>query len=450
MSSQSKEQFETSRISHRLIHGQRILVKSATGRERSRLRHEAEVLSLLKLSGLVEMIEVKEEDDQTLLLLADNGPRTLLRPLDMTGEELLRSLQRCCTAVEQLHSAGWSHGALRPEHVLLGARGRPRLCSLGESQPLSHLPQREAAAAVQGDIAQLALMFDHVANVQIALMSRSDRWRWRQQARRLRQIAQASASGAQLLSASELSRAAGELKSGQIRSRRARGFSAPRKPNSAPARGLLALGLAAVAIALLFTAGFGLTASNTAPLNTAPANTAPLKTPAAKPAAGKTSIDKTPGGQAPTPPQTEAPTPVTTTCGFWPLITLELGIDINGDSCPERVVIDGQFITVGELTYQVGLPQDRLAVGDWNCDGQATALLLRPSTAELFEFSHWATPGEAAESQLVATVEQAVDLRSEPQPRSAETNKKSCDRVVVTLQDGSLVYPPIQLAEAKK
>ena len=293
-------------------------------------------------------------------------------------------------------------------------------------------------------------MFDHVANVQIALMSRSDRWRWRQQARRLRQIAQASASGAQLLSASELSRAAGELKSGQIRSRRARGFSAPRKPNSAPARGLLALGLAAVAIALLFTAGFGLTASNTAPLNTAPANTAPLKTPAAKPAAGKTSIDKTPGGQAPTPPQTEAPTPVTTTCGFWPLITLELGIDINGDSCPERVVIDGQFITVGELTYQVGLPQDRLAVGDWNCDGQATALLLRPSTAELFEFSHWATPGEAAESQLVATVEQAVDLRSEPQPRSPETNKKSCDRVVVTLQDGSLVYPPIQLAEAKK
>jgi hypothetical protein len=88
-------------------------------------------------------------------------------------------------------------------------------------------------------------------------------------------------------------------------------------------------------------------------------------------------------------------------------------------------------------------------VGDWNCDGQATVLLLRPSTGELFEFSNWATPEEVAESQLVSTVEQAVDLRSQPLPPSPATNKRSCDRVVVTLLDGSLVDPPLQHSKAK-
>ncbi|MSX75270.1 MAG: hypothetical protein F2744_06355, partial [Actinobacteria bacterium] len=112
MTSKAAERVSSTKISHKLVHGQRILVKSATGRERSRLRHEAEVLGLLHLSAVVDMLELKEEDDQTLLLLLDNGPRTLLWPLDMTGEELLRALQRCCTAVEQLHEAGWSHGSL--------------------------------------------------------------------------------------------------------------------------------------------------------------------------------------------------------------------------------------------------------------------------------------------------------------------------------------------------
>lgn len=434
MSSPIEDRFETAKISHRFIQGQRVLVKTATARERSRLRHEAEVLGLLKLSGLVEMIELKEEDDKTLLLLADNGPRTLLRPVDMSGEELLRSLQRCCTAVEQLHDAGWSHGSLRPEHVLLGARGRPRLCSLGDSQPLSHLPERVAAAAVQADVEQLALLFAHVASVQTAPMSRSERWRWKQQAHKLRQIAACSGSSSGATSARELGLAAEGLKSGQFQQRQARGSSMPRTSSRGPARGLATLGFAAAAVALFFTGGFALSAWSAAPPTTAaPTTAAPTTAPPIAPSTVQ-----------PNPP----PTP-SSTCGSWPISNLGLGVDVNGDSCTEQVKIDGQFITVGALSYQVGLPQDRIAVGDWNCDGQATVLLLRPSTGELFEFSNWATPEEVAESQLVSTVEQAVDLRSQPLPPSPATNKRSCDRVVVTLLDGSLVDPPLQHSKAK-
>ena len=35
------------------------------------------------------------------------------------------------TAVERLHRLGLAHGALRPEHVLLEADGRPVLCGFG-------------------------------------------------------------------------------------------------------------------------------------------------------------------------------------------------------------------------------------------------------------------------------------------------------------------------------
>ena len=126
-----------------------------------------------------------------------------------------------------------------------------------------------------------------------------------------------------------------------------------------------------------------------------------------------------------------------------------LGVDIDGDSCPDHIEIAGQFITVDDLTYQVGLPQDRLAVGDWDCDGRATALLLRPSTGELFEFSAWAKPGETAQSQLVSTIAQAADLSGERITDSTAAEKISCDRALVALIDGSQVDPFSQPAKAK-
>lgn len=447
MTLRAAERVSSTKISHKLIHGQRILVKSATGRERSRLRHEAEVLGLLHLSALVDMLELKEEDDQTLLLLLDNGPRTLLWPLDMTGEELLRALQRCCTAVEQLHEAGWSHGSLCPEHVLLGARGRPKLCSLGDSQPLLNLSNEKAAAAIQDDVDQLAAMFAHVANFQIASMSRADRWRWRQQSRKLRQIAELNQTSTNALTTTELATALGELRSRSINPLRCRSRATNRRatPTPGPARGLVTLGAAAAGIALLFSAGFALTASSKTPSRTDSAQAA-TTTPA--PPATRLPDAAVP---ATTVPATTLPGSSGGGCGLWPMVNngSGQGVDIDGDSCPDDVEIAGQFITVDDLTYQVGLPQDRLAVGDWDCDGRATALLLRPSTGELFEFSAWAKPGETAQSELVATIAEAADLAGERTTDSTATEKISCDRALVALIDGSQVDPFSQPAKAK-
>ena len=459
MTSKAAERVSSTKISHKLVHGQRILVKSATGRERSRLRHEAEVLGLLHLSAVVDMLELKEEDDQTLLLLLDNGPRTLLWPLDMTGEELLRALQRCCTAVEQLHEAGWSHGSLRPEHVLLGARGRPKLCSLGDSQPLLHLSNEKAASAIQGDVDQLAAMFAHVANFQIASMSRSDRWRWRQQSRTLRQIAELNETSTAALTTTELATAVGELRSRSISPLRRRSRATTRRatPAPGPARGLVTLGAAAAGIALLFSAGFALTASSKTPSQTDSAQAAPWL-PDASTSATTVPATLVPATTVPDTSLADASLPATKLpdssgggCGLWPMLNngSGLGVDIDGDSCPDHVEIAGQFITVDDLTYQVGLPQDRLAVGDWNCDGRATALLLRPSTGELFEFSAWAKPGETAQSELVSTIAEAADLSGERITDSTAAEKISCDRALVALIDGSQVDPFSQPAKAK-
>ena len=464
MTSKAAERVSSTKISHKLVHGQRILVKSTTGRERSRLRHEAEVLGLLHLSALVDMLELKEEDDQTLLLLLDNGPRTLLWPLDMTGEELLRALQRCCTAVEQLHEAGWSHGSLRPEHVLLGARGRPKLCSLGDSQPLLHLSNEKAAAAIQGDVDQLAAMFAHVANFQIASMSRADRWRWRQQSRKLRQIAELNETSTTALTTSELATAVGELRCRTINSFgfSRRGTTRRATPAPGPARGLVTLGAAAAGIALLFSAGFALTASSKTPSQTDSAQAAPGLPDASTSATTvpATTVPDTSLADASLPDASlpDASLPATTLpdssgggCRLWPMVNKGSGqgVDIDGDSCPDHVEIAGQFITVDDLTYQVGLPQDRLAVGDWDCDGRATALLLRPSTGELFEFSAWAKPGETAQSELVSTIAEAADLSGERITDSTAAEKISCDRALVALIDGSQVDPFSQPAKAK-
>lgn len=46
------------------------------------------------------------------------------------------------------------------------------------------------------------------------------------------------------------------------------------------------------------------------------------------------------------------------------------------------------------MKYRLGEASDRLAVGDWDCDGLATPALVRPGTGEVFVFARWATATE--------------------------------------------------------
>lgn len=78
-----------------------------------------------------------------------------------------------------------------------------------------------------------------------------------------------------------------------------------------------------------------------------------------------------------------------------------LRADVDGDGCDEQI---GWRSSVAELRYpgsdgtllrfRIGRPGDDLVVGDWDCDGTATAGVVRPATGETFTFDAWAGAGE--------------------------------------------------------
>ena len=46
--------------------------------------------------------------------------------------------------------------------------------------------------------------------------------------------------------------------------------------------------------------------------------------------------------------------------------------DVDGDGCPERLAVDGNRVSAGEATWEVGDRVTSWRCGDWDCDGSAT------------------------------------------------------------------------------
>ncbi|MCU1453765.1 MAG: serine/threonine protein kinase [Acidimicrobiales bacterium] len=82
--------------------------------------------------------------------------------------------------------------------------------------------------------------------------------------------------------------------------------------------------------------------------------------------------------------------------------------DVDGRGCPEGVAVHGRTLSVGPNRFTVGSPGDRVAVGDWDCDGSATPAVVRPSTGEVFVFASWGTAGRPLTVHPTTVVERAV------------------------------------------
>ncbi|HTN78894.1 MAG TPA: hypothetical protein VMK16_04395, partial [Acidimicrobiales bacterium] len=78
--------------------------------------------------------------------------------------------------------------------------------------------------------------------------------------------------------------------------------------------------------------------------------------------------------------------------------------DVDGDGCPDALIIDGSQIVVDGVRYDVGQSGDALSVADWDCDGRDTAALVRPSTGEVYVFDGWATKAEPTTGRLLDRV----------------------------------------------
>ncbi|HEX2849572.1 MAG TPA: hypothetical protein VHN98_03430 [Acidimicrobiales bacterium] len=103
--------------------------------------------------------------------------------------------------------------------------------------------------------------------------------------------------------------------------------------------------------------------------------------------------------------------------------------DVDGDGCPDVVVIDATTVSAGAARFVVGSEGDVLVLGDWQCDGRRTLALLRPTSGELYVFDGWAAVGADLTGRLVQRVPGAAAVRPDDQ----------CGRATVTTLGGATV-----------
>jgi serine/threonine protein kinase len=146
-------------------------------------------------------------------------------------------------------------------------------------------------------------------------------------------------------------------------------------------------------------------------------------------AADATTTTSTPSTTAPdqtTTSTTTAPAPA----GSWPdrcTLPDPVGPDVDGDGCPDEVLLDGRTAQIGTVAVELGQDGDLVALGDWRCDGIATPALLRPDTGEVFVFPEWRLD-EPVEVEALATVPGATAIAAGPE---------ECPSPVLTTPDGA-------------
>jgi hypothetical protein len=86
---------------------------------------------------------------------------------------------------------------------------------------------------------------------------------------------------------------------------------------------------------------------------------------------------------------------------------------------------DGIYRSV-DGSWSVGANGDLVVLGDWDCDGEDTLALLRPSTGGVFAFAAWATDDRDVSADPLSVVAGATTIDAR------DTDGDGCDDVVVT------------------
>ena len=94
----------------------------------------------------------------------------------------------------------------------------------------------------------------------------------------------------------------------------------------------------------------------------------------------------------------------------------------------------GAVLEHGGDRYVVGAPGDFVQTGDWDCDGQATPAIVRPSTGHVVLFDAWPAPDQSISMPVRWQVEA---------PTGAEAvSHGSCDLLRVYTTGGSKLFDP--------
>lgn len=135
-----------------------VVRKCRGGEAGDRLELEVEVLRAVRCDRVVTVVDAHVTPDRVELVTEDVGSMTLADVVDLPPARLARTLDSAATAVAALHDAGWSHGALRADHLVVGGRGTVTLCSLASARPVEARPSGIAddVAAFRAVLGELA------------------------------------------------------------------------------------------------------------------------------------------------------------------------------------------------------------------------------------------------------------------------------------------------------
>jgi hypothetical protein len=380
-----------------------VVVKAAAGAGRDRLRREGEVLSRLGGAPGPDLVELVEGADHTELVTRRFGNLTVAEAPLLTAAERSSAILGACRAVQALHDQGWAHGSLEASHLLVGPAGEVRLCALSQALPISS----EDASA---DVAALADVLDDALDQSLGFESGPTRRRWARVARRCRAEVRRAGPSA---TAQDLHAALHAAGLGWFAPVATSGPSAPSERSrdtgaEGSARGRRRWAgrrLAGWGLAVAVAAALG--ATTAAVLGPGDGDAPPREVAAAlghdPDAAAAADVADPPEDGGVTCPPVSAP----------PGAAM---LDIDGDGCPEPVEVSGRVVHVGARSFEVGVDGDRVAVADWDCDGIATVLALRPRTGEVFAFPRWATERAPADAIVMARAPGAETIEAPTEP----------------------------------
>ncbi len=417
-------------VTTRVLEGDRLVV-AKTG-PADNLVAEAKLLRHCVGPHVVSVIDIVVDGDQAEMLLESAGNRTLSEYRPDNFAALAAIMASVVQAVADLHQQRVGHGTLIDEHIILGANLHPVLCGFGHAA--SH-----PSSPTELDVQALGRMLYHHL-VRLAA-SQTPTWVERMTSsdlrieRQLRELATQAKDDPTTISATALATSLADLsppppalrsaqavpvvESSRSTSRDDSTTAAPfTSDNELPAdlpriwrippRPLVPVSTqrrpvvvgAVVAALVAITAGVVLFRGATAPA-TEIASSAQLAT--------QHVATATPTG-APIQPQQTTVAATSTTIRSehellapCPAVVAVIAADHDRDGCLSPINIIGDSIIVDDLTFRVGVPEDTILVGDWNCDGRSTLAVLRQSTGEIFVFDDWAINGQI-EATLVGQV----------------------------------------------
>lgn len=439
-----------------------------TDHGRRMLLAEADLLALAQMPGVVTLLGVEGDEQEPVLVTARvDGPDLVVTP-GLAVEEVAGVVAALATTLADLHDLGVVHGAVAPEHVLLGPDGRPVLCGFGHGARCGEAPAAEAQlpdgaadpARAPGDPLTPAVDVHALGHLLASLVvqatgpSSGPRRPGRSGAGvrvivdGLRAVAARATAADPALrpTARSLAAAAGAAVPG-ARLPRPVGHEGPASPPAPATSALHALRRRGAADRLSVAAPFRrrlVAAAGIAVVLGAAAvalRLALASGAAPSPALPAASVTR-PGrsGVVPTstarllPTSTVAPVPSTPAAAHpsCPAAAGLLVADVDADGCPDSLRWAEGVIEAGSRRWTVGHPGDQVATADWSCSGTATLALLRPASGDVFVFDGWAGPDHDLTATAVGRVDGGFALR-------AADLGDGCPRLVVERSGG----PPV-------